>query len=80
MDQVHEQFDAALGDIAQALDVDGYSLQITNVVDGRLELEIIARPDACRDCLVPKSMMLSMIQPLVEDRGISSIEIRYPND
>lgn len=80
VDQNYNHVVGALDDITQALDVDGYTLQVVGVAGGRLELEILARENACEECLVPKSIMLSMIEPKVRDRGFDQIDVKYPND
>lgn len=68
----------ALGSFRTGLEADGYSMTVDE--DGpKLFVRIAAGPDACEECLVPKELMLSMIQatpPL--DRF--EIELHYPTD
>lgn len=70
----------ALADIADGLSVDGYRLDIARAHGDCIELHVVAGPEACADCLVPKPIMLSMIQPLVAPLGVSRIDLAYPND
>ena len=51
----------ALQPIVAALAADGYQLSAT-FEGGSLKVGIVAGPDACEDCLVPKSMMTVMIK------------------
>lgn len=49
---------------------------------GKLQLKITARPEACEDCLVPKSLFRQMANDEVRDAGLEPVEmeILYPVD
>jgi hypothetical protein len=71
----------ALEPIAATLEADGYRLE-TLEKDGRLQVQIAAGPDACEDCLVPKSMMQAMIADTLARFGVAPamIDLRYPGE
>ena len=71
----------ALEPIAATLEADGYRLE-TLEEDGRLRVQIAAGPDACEDCLVPKSMMQAMIVDTLARSGVAPgvIDLRYPGE
>jgi len=45
----------------------------------RLHVTIIATPDACADCLVPKDLMRSMLEQQLGVPG-ARIDLTYPRD
>jgi hypothetical protein len=71
----------ALEPIATTLEADGYRLE-TREEEGRLRVQIAAGPDACEDCLVPKSMMQAMIADMLARFGVAPgmIDLRYPGE
>jgi hypothetical protein len=50
---------AALEPTRKGLEAAGFQLAIAEV-EGRLQLKVIAAPEACEDCLVPKSLFRRM--------------------
>ena len=60
------------------LAADGYRMEFAEDGD-RLRVTIIATPDACADCLVPKDLMRAMLE---EQLGIpaAAIDLTYPRD
>lgn len=67
-----------LATIRQALEADGYLLGLDQRLD-RLVARISATPEACEDCLVPKPVMLAMIEQAL---GVpeQSIDLVYPGE
>jgi hypothetical protein len=64
--------------LASTLEADGYHMSIEEL-DSRLAVTIIAGPDACEDCLVPKDLMRGILsQQLGIDGGM--IDLTYPVD
>jgi hypothetical protein len=60
---------------------DGYHATLENGADGHLKVAIAAGPDACADCLVPKSVMrLVLLDRLPEGLVLEEADIVYPND
>lgn len=68
----------------EALASDGYEL----VVDdpgraGGTAVRVVATDSACADCLVPKSLMASMLENGLTNAGLSGVlpvRVTYPND
>jgi hypothetical protein len=60
------------------LAADGYRMEFAEDGD-RLRVAIIATPDACADCLVPKDLMRGMLE---QQLGIPAdrIDLTYPRD
>jgi hypothetical protein len=71
----------ALQPISSALEADGYFLNAAVAGPG-LKIEIVAGPEACEDCLVPKDMMARMITSVLSEAGVGtpSLEVTYPNE
>jgi hypothetical protein len=60
---------------------DGYSASLTPGADGRLRIEIVAGPEACADCLVPKSIMKAVVlDRMPPGTVLEEDDIVYPND
>jgi hypothetical protein len=69
---------SSLSDLRAALEADGYLLDVRE--DGeRLDARISATPAACEDCLVPKPVLLAMLQQAL---GVpeEAIDLRYPGE
>lgn len=72
--------EASLVQLREGLNVDGYEMKVRNADDGVLDVEVLARDDACEDCLVPKEAMAQIIQAaLPEDMGFHSVQLAYPS-
>jgi hypothetical protein len=70
--------ESALTAIRTTLAADDYHLTVASTGEG-VEVRITAGPDACADCLVPKSLMRAMLRDALavpED----TITLRYPAD
>jgi hypothetical protein len=72
---------AALQPTRTGLDAAGFDLAIADS-GGKLQLKVIARPEACEDCLVPKSLFRQMASDEVREAGLADVdmEILYPID
>jgi hypothetical protein len=72
---------ALLNDLRTGLNADGYDLEVSGV-DDKVELTIVARDDACEDCLVPKDVMGQIMAAALQQghQGITAedIVLRYP--
>jgi hypothetical protein len=75
MTMVNEE---GLQEVRTTLEADGYELNVREAGE-RVAAQIVAGPEACEDCLVPKPLMLTMLQQAL---GVpeSSIDLRYPNE
>jgi hypothetical protein len=70
----------ALEPVAAILASDGYRLEI-ELVDSGVVLHVVAKPDACAECLVPKSTFRSIVQHYLTQTGVSrGFEVVYPSD
>ena len=67
-----------LDQLKQTLQADDYRMDV-DVQGDTADVAIIAGPDACEECLVPKPLMQSMLAPVL---GIdpASIRLVYPTD
>lgn len=64
--------------IRSTLEADGYELEVREEAE-RVGVRIIATPDACEECLVPKELMLTMLEDALGVPG-ASIDLAYPLD
>ena len=73
---------SALHPFSSGLEADGYSLQVGLEDADGLYVEIVAGPDACEDCLIPKEMFTSMIVSTLDSKGLAfeQVTLVYPND
>ena len=69
---------AQLDQLKQTLQADDYRLDV-DVQGDQANVAIVAGPDACEECLVPKPLMQSMLAPVL---GVQpeSIRLTYPAD
>jgi hypothetical protein len=74
---------AALDSMARMLSVDGYDLDV-DVDEASIALTVRATPEACAECLVPKSSFAMMASRLLADAGIDAspeaLLVAYPAD
>ena len=70
--------EARLEQMRSTLAVDGYRLTVDEVGSG-FDVRITAGPGTCADCLVPKRVMVSMLQSAL---GVDqdAIRLSYPGD
>lgn len=70
---------AQLDNLRQTLASDGYELNAEVGNDGGAQVAVVAGPDACEDCLVPKDLMRTMLEPAL---GVPAdrIQLVYPTD
>ena len=69
---------AQLDQLKQTLQADDYRLHV-DVQGDAADVKIVAGPDACEECLVPKPLMQSMLAPVL---GVQpeNIRLTYPTD
>jgi hypothetical protein len=71
----------ALAPFADGLSADGYLLKVDAVSNRIMTVRIEAAPEACADCLVPKSVMKAMLKDIVsETLEVDDVEVSYPAD
>ena len=65
----------------EGLVADGYDLLVDGYADGTARLRITAGPDACAECLIPKKLMVSMLEDsLRELPEVHKVEVAYPEE
>lgn len=64
--------------IRTSLEADGYELEVREEAE-RVGIRVIATPEACEECLVPKELMLTMLEDALGVPG-TSIDLAYPLD
>ena len=70
--------EARLEQMRSTLAVDGYHLSVEES-DSGFDVRITADPESCADCLVPKKVMVSMLEPIL-GVGAEGIRLAYPSD
>jgi hypothetical protein len=70
--------ESALAGLRSTLEADGYRMAVTGS-GGSVEVTIIAGPEACADCLVPKPIMRNILHAAL---GVpeAAIVLTYPAD
>ena len=73
--------DAAISATKKGLEASGFSVVCAGR-DDILTVSVLAGPDACAECLVPKAVLESIIGGELAAEGIEvrSVEIVYPTD
>jgi hypothetical protein len=63
------------------LEASGFQMALAEQ-EGRVQLTVIAGPEACEDCLVPKSLFKQMASDEIREAGLAPIELEilYPKD
>jgi hypothetical protein len=64
--------------LQSTLAADGYRMEIAEQGD-RVTVTIIATPEACADCLVPKDLMRGILEQALGVPG-DAIDLTYPRD
>jgi hypothetical protein len=69
---------SGLATVRSTLEADGYQIEVREVGD-RVGVQIVATPEACEDCLVPKPLMRTM---LTDALGVPEqfIDLAYPGE
>ncbi len=61
---------------------DGYALEVSGTDSGGLVVAILAGPDACQECLIPKEVFAGMLSSRLNSEGMefSGLTLVYPSD
>ncbi len=71
--------DAALDALRTGFASDGYEIVVDSIDGGSVNIRIVAGPDACAECLVPKDTMRAILgAALTAVPNITTIELSYP--
>ena len=61
------------------LEQDGYDVKLERATPGELHLAIVAGPDACEECLVPKDILSGIIEAnLPPEMAGTRVMLTYP--
>lgn len=78
-----EAVSEALGNMRRMLRADGYDLEI-GVEAGVVGLTVVATPEACEECLVPKQLFTTMVVDALSSGGVAvhsaDLRVTYPLD
>lgn len=71
---------SALEPFSSGLAADGYSLTVSLLDNRGLRVEVVAGPDACEECLIPKQMFAGMLSDRLSAEGVafSVLTLVYP--
>ncbi|HZV48217.1 MAG TPA: hypothetical protein VFD49_00405, partial [Candidatus Dormibacteraeota bacterium] len=64
--------------LRESLEADGYRIEIREQA-GRIGAQISATPEACEECLVPKTVLLAMLEQALRVPG-EAIDLAYPGE
>lgn len=67
---MEQAIENALTQLRPSLAADGFDLQLDGVVEDEVRIGLVAKPDACLDCLVPDEMLVQILE--------TSIRKQYP--
>lgn len=74
-----DHVNGALDTARTMLSADGYDLDVALSDDG-VRVAIVATPDACEECLVPRTVMEPMLAQMLSDGGVEApLELHYPD-
>jgi Fe-S cluster biogenesis protein NfuA len=74
---VPDQIERALEAIRSSLQVDGFDLQVERFENGVISLVVLAGPQACRECLLPREHLQLRLEEKL--KGIArAVRLRYP--
>lgn len=76
---VAEAISGPVEEIRAMLGPDGYDVQWRLDEPDAIALTIVAGPEACADCLVPKPVMMSIVDGMFEGVGVRVSDIVYPD-
>jgi hypothetical protein len=70
-----------ISDFCRALERDGYQLE-WNLDEGNgvLDATVVAGADACKECLVPKEVMLFVLDSALKGSGVRVGALRLPKE
>ena len=75
--------DTALRPLSAALEQDGYKVAV-EVVGHGVAVRVRAGHDACKECLVPKSVMAELMMQSLSDAGLpvsrEQLTLSYPDE
>ena len=64
----------------QRMTGDDYDMRATAVDDALVDVEVIARDEACEECLVPKDVMRDVADICLQETGYRVRQLWYPGE
>jgi hypothetical protein len=77
---VDEELDRALTGLRDVLGADGYQLDATASGDHSVVVRVVAGPDACADCLVPRPVMEGILADALQATPYTVARVEMPAD
>lgn len=77
-----KELESSLAGLREGLVADGYDMEISDEGNDAVKIAVVAGPEACADCLVPKEVMEQIIHGMLDDMSQQplSVEVVYPRD
>ena len=77
-----EEISVSLDAVRQTLEASGFELELDEPEEQKLQVTVRPGPEACPECLVPKSMFKRIVIDSLGTAGAAqpSVSIRYPVD
>lgn len=72
--------DRLLDGLREGFQADGYDLKVDAAGADHAAVSVLAGPEACEECLVPKPIVEGMLLKALGPGGIRSVSLRYPED
>ncbi len=63
-----EAVDAALAELRPSLDADGFDLRLDSIEGDEVHVGLVAKTDACLECLVPDEMLVQILETSIRKR------------
>src|SRR5262245_52302764 len=60
-EHMRAELDGTLEPFRPGFDADGFAVSVEDVIDGVVVLQIVHKPNACEECLIPDDMMGPML-------------------
>jgi hypothetical protein len=79
MSTASSRYDVELAELRAMLKADGYGIEAVGRTGDVLDLKVVvATPEACADCLVPKPLMRDLISSRLQAHALRLGELLYP--
>ena len=75
---IEDALESAVARLRTGLEADGYRLVVSSDTTCPV-VDVIAGPEACAECLVPKQLMLDLLTSLLP-AGSATPRLRYPDE
>jgi hypothetical protein len=77
---VDAELDRALTGLRDVLGADGYHLDCTTAGNHSVVVRVVAGPDACADCLVPRPVMEGILADALQATPYTVARVEMPAD